>query len=139
MDPSAHHLAFHGSIVLLLGLLCGAPYGRAINRDAPAHTIHSWRIAHASLPMGAMLMFAVAALLSSFAVVAEVKWFIAITLIISVYAFCISLPLAAIAGHRGLSLRGPLVAKVIFFGNMVGSIASLAASIALVYAGYESL
>jgi hypothetical protein len=139
MDPSAHHLAFHGSIVLLFGLLCGAPYGRAINRNAPAHTIHSWRIAHASLPMGAILMFAVAALLSSFKVVAQVKWFIAITLIVSAYAFCFSLPLAAIAGYRGLSLRGPLVAKLIFFGNMLGSIASLAAAITLVYAGYESL
>jgi hypothetical protein len=139
MDPSARHLAFHGSIVLLFGLLCGVPYGRAINRNAPAHVIHSWRIAHASLPMGAILMFAVAALLSSFAVAAQVKWFIAITLIVSVYAFCFSLPLAAIAGHRGLSSRGPLTAKVIFFGNMLGSIASLAASLALVYAGYESL
>ena len=139
MDPSARHLAFHGSIVLLFGLLCGAPYGRAINRNAPAHTIHSWRIAHASLPMGAILMFAVAALLSSFAVATQVKWFIAITLIVSVYAFCLSLPLAAIAGHRGLSSRGPLAAKLIFSGNMLGSVASLAASIALVYAGYESL
>ena len=139
MDPSARHLAFHGSIVLLFGLLCGAPYGRAINRNAPAQAIHSWRIAHASLPMGAILMFAVAALLSSFAVAAQVKWFIAITLIVSVYAFCLSLPLAAIAGYRGLSSRGPLVAKLIFSGNMLGSIASLAASIALVYAGYESL
>jgi hypothetical protein len=139
MDPSAHHLAFHGSVVLLFGLLCGVPYGRAINRNAPAHTIHSWRIAHASLPMGAILMFAVAALLSSFDVINQVKWFIAITLIISVYAFCFSLPLAAIAGYRGLSSRGPLVAKLIFFGNMLGSMASLAASLALVYAGYESL
>jgi hypothetical protein len=139
MDPSARHLAFHGSIVLLFGLLCGAPYGRAINRGAPAHIIHSWRVAHASLPIGAILMFAVAALLSSFVVATQVKWFVAIALIVSVYAFCFSLPLAAIAGHRGLSSRGPLAAKLVFLGNALGSIASLAASIALVYAGYESL
>jgi hypothetical protein len=139
MDLPAHHLVFHGTIVLLFGLLCGIPYGRAINRNALAQTVHSWRIAHASLPMGAILMFAVAALLSSFAVATQVKWFIAATLIVSVYAFCFSLPLAAAVGHRGLSSRGPFVAKLVFAGNLLGSVASLAASIALVYAGYKSL
>jgi hypothetical protein len=139
MDLSARHLVFHGSIVLLVGLLCGVPYGRAINRHAPAHIIHSWRVAHASLPIGAILMFAVAALLSSFAVVNQVKWLIAIALIISAYAFCISLPLGAITGHRGLSSSGSLTAKLVFAGNMLGSIASLAASLAIVYAAYVSL
>ncbi|WP_229678873.1 hypothetical protein [Dyella caseinilytica] len=123
----------------MFGLLYGAPYGRAINRNAPAHIIHSWRVAHASLPIGAILMFAAAALLSSFAVAAQVKWFITITLIVSVYAFCLSLPLAAITGYRGLSSSGPFAAKLIFAGNTIGSIASLAASVALVYAGYVSL
>lgn len=89
--------------------------------------------------MGAILMFVVAALLSSFAAATQVKWFIAIALIVSGYAFCFSLPLAAIAGYRGLSSRGPLTAKLIFSGNVIGSLASLAASLALVYAGYESL
>jgi hypothetical protein len=139
MDPAAHHLAFHGSIVLLFGLLCGAPYGRAINRNAPAHIIHSWRVVHASLPMGAILMFAVAALLSSFSVTAQFKWFITATLMVSVYAFCFSLPLAAMTGHRGLSSGGTLTARLVFAGNMLGSIASLLASLALVYATYVSL
>jgi hypothetical protein len=139
MDLSARHLAFHGSIVLLFGLLCGAPYGRAINRSAPAHIIHSWRVAHASLPMGAILMFAVAALLSSFAVASQMKWFIAVALMVSAYAFCFSLPLAAMTGHRGLSSGGTFTAKLIFAGNLLGSLASLAASVALVYAGYVSL
>lgn len=139
MDISARYLVFHGSIVLLFGLLCGVPYGRAINRDAPVHIVHSWRVAHASLPIGAILMFAVAALLSSFAVSAQVKWFVAITLIVSSYAFCFSLPLAAITGYRGLSSRGPFITKLIFAGNMLGSFASLAASFALVYTGYVSL
>jgi hypothetical protein len=84
-------------------------------------------------------MFAVAALLSSFAVVTQVKWFITIALMVSAYAFCFSLPLAAMTGHRGLSSGGTFAAKLIFLGNMLGSLASLAASVALVYAGYVSL
>jgi hypothetical protein len=139
MEPSARHLVFHGAIVLLIGLLCGGPYARAINRGAPAHIIQSWRVAHASLPMGAMVMFAVAALLSSFAVTGAVKWGIALALIVSSYAFCISLPLAAIVGHRGLSAGGPPSAKLVYAGNVLGAWLSMAAAAALVYASFVSL
>ena len=139
MEPSSRHLAFHGTIVLLLGLLCGGPYARAVNRNAAAHIVHSWRVAHASLPIGAMLMFAVAGLLSWFAVAVELKWLIAAALIVSSYAFCFSLPLAATVGHRGLSSKGPFAAKLVFLGNMLGAWASVVAALALVYAGYVSL
>jgi hypothetical protein len=135
----ARHLAFHGAIVLLVGLLCGAPYGRAINRAAPPHTVHAWRVAHASLPLGAALMFAVAALLPSFAVGAGVQWAIALALIVSSYAFCFSLPLGAWAGHRGLSPQGPALARCVYAGNLLGAGASLLAALVLVYAGWASL
>ncbi|MES2069056.1 MAG: hypothetical protein V4488_01815 [Pseudomonadota bacterium] len=139
METSARHLAFHGAIVLLVGLLYGAPYARAVKRNAEAHIVHSWRVAYASLPIGATLMFAVAGLLSSFSVPAPFKWAIAIALIISSYAFCFSLPLAATVGQRGLSSQGPFSAKLVYAGNMLGAWASLMAALALVYAGYVSL
>jgi hypothetical protein len=139
VDAAARQLAFHGAIVLLVGLACGAPYARAINRDAEAKVIQSWRVAHAALPIGATLMFAIAALLSSFQVTAGVRWFIAASLIVSSYAFCVSLPLAALVGHRGLSIGGPASAKFVFVLNMVGAWASIAAALALVYAAFVSL
>lgn len=139
MDLSARHLAAHGSIVLLIRLACGAPYGRAVNRNAPASIVHSWRVAHAALPIGAILMFAVAALLSSFNVSGTVKWLVAAALIISSYAFCVSLPTAAVVGHRGLSAEGPLTAKLVFVCNMVGAWASVVAVLAFIYAAFASL
>lgn len=139
MEPSARHLAFHGAVVLLIGLLCGGPYARAINQGAPAHIVHAWRVAHASLPIGAVLMLAVSAVLSSFAAAPTVKWLITVSLAVSSYAFCLSLPLAAIVGHRGLSSEGPTSAKLVYAGNMVGAGASLVAAVALVYAGLISL
>jgi hypothetical protein len=139
MHSSARHLALHGAIVLLIGLLCGGPYARSINSGAPAHIVHSWRVAHASLPIGAILMFSVAALLSSFVISAQVMWLIAVALIVSSYAFCFSLPLAASVGHRGLSSKGPRSAKLVFLGNMVGAWASVVAALALIYAGFVSL
>lgn len=107
--PSARYLVFHGTIILFVGLLCGAPYGRA-----ETHIVHSWRVAHLGLPLGAILMFAVASLLASFTVVREIKQLIADLLIVSGYSFCVALPLAATVGHRGLSYRGPFKAKAVF-------------------------
>ena len=139
MHGSARQLAFHGTVVLLIGLLCGIPYGRAINRGSPAHVTAAWRLAHASLPAGAVLMLAVSGVLSAFEVTATVKWLIAVALIVSSYAFSFSLPLAAAVGHRGLSPSGPLSARLVFFGNSLGAIASLVAAVALVCAGWASL
>lgn len=139
MEPSSRYLVFHGTVVLLIGLLCGAPYGRAINGNAASHIAHSWRVAHLSLPVGAILMFTVAVLLGSFAVAGEVKQWIADLLILSGYSFCVSLPLAAMAGQRGLTPTGPLAAKAVFLGNLVGAVTSMLAALALVYAAFRSL
>jgi amino acid transporter len=89
--------------------------------------------------MAAMLMFTVAALLSSFAVSTAVKWCIAVALILSSYAFCFSLPLAALVGHRGLSSEGPIAAKLVYAGNMLGALAAVMAALVLLYAGFVSL
>ena len=139
MEPSARYLVFHGTIILLIGLICGAPYGRAINAGAATHIVHSWRVAHQSLPIGAILMLAVAPLLGSFAVAGQIKQLIATLLIVSGYSFCVALPLGAMVGERGLSPRGPLRAKAVFLGNVLGAVTSLLASLALVYAAFESL
>jgi hypothetical protein len=68
MHTAARHLVFHASIVLLFGLLLGVPYARAIRRNSAAHVVNSWRVAHLSLPIGATVMFSVAA---SFLVLGE--------------------------------------------------------------------
>lgn len=139
VEPAARTLVFHGTLVLLIGLLCGVPYGRAINAGAPAHRVSAWRLTHLSLPLGAILMFAVAPLLTPFAVAASLKQLMAGLLIVSGYAFCVALPLAAITGERGLSARGPFPARIVFLANMLGVVTSLLASLALVYAAYRSL
>lgn len=134
MLTSAHHLIFHGSIVLLFGVLLGAPYAKAINRSAPAHIVNSWRVAHQGLPIAASLMLAVAAILPSLTSSPVVSWFIVGTLISSAYAFCVSMPLAAITGHRGLTGDGKGVQKLVLYGNVLGAWLSVAACLALLFA-----
>jgi hypothetical protein len=139
METYSRQLVFHGAVVLLVGLLCGAPYGRAVNRSAPEHTVHSWRVAHGSIPLGAALMFGVAAVLSHLGGGVFLKWAVALFLIVSSYAFCFSLPLAAVVGHRGLSAHGPVSAKLVYAGNVVGAVSSLLAAVVLIYVAYASL
>lgn len=139
MHASSRHLIFHGAVVLLFGLLLGAPYARAIKRQAAAHIINSWRVAHLSLPLGATLMFAVAAVLPSLAVPAWGAWLIALALIVSSYGFCVSTPLAALTGERGLSSGGAGWGRLVYAGNMLGAWSSIVAAVALLFGAFVSL
>ena len=139
MEATARHLVFHGSVVLLLGLLFGAPYAKAIKSNAPAHIVNSWRVAHQSLPIGAILMLAVAAVMDFLQVASTIKWAMAGALIVSAYAFCVSTPLAAVTGDRGLESGSKGLARLVYFGNLVGAITSLIAAALLLYAALRSL
>ncbi|HWW99541.1 hypothetical protein [Collimonas sp.] len=139
MDLSSRHLAFHAAVVLFIGLLYGAPYAKAIKRGASAQVVNSWRVAHLSIPLGAVLMFAIAAVLPSFAVSAGFKWCIVGTLLLSSYAFCLATPLAAVTGDRGLASGAQGLARLVYLGNMVGAGSSLLAAALLVCAGFVSL
>ena len=139
MPTSARHLIFHAAIVLLFGLLLGAPYGRAIKRGAAAHVVNSWRVAHLSLPIGATLMLATAPLLASLAVTEAVKWTIVVTLVLSAYGFCVATPLAAITGERGLSAGGTGLGRLVYLGNWMGAFFSIASAAVFLYAAFVSL
>lgn len=139
MHTAARHLVFHASIVLLFGLLLGVPYARAIRRNAAGHITNSWRVAHLSLPIGATVMFSVAASFPVLSAPEYMMWFVAATLIVSAYAFCVSTCLAAITGQRGLGSGGVGLGKVVYLGNMIGAFASAMAAVALVIAAFVSL
>lgn len=139
LESSARQLVFHASIVLLLGLLFGAPYAKAIKRKAPAQIVNSWRVAHQSLPLGATLMLAVAGVMGYLQVASTVKWVLAVTLIVSSYAFCVSTPLAAITGDRGLGAGSKGLARLVYLGNMIGAVTSLIAAVLLLYSALLSL
>ena len=139
MPTYARHLIFHAAIVLLFGLLLGAPYAKAIKRGAAAHVVNSWRVAHLSLPIGATLMLATAPLLASLAVAEAVKWTIVVTLVLSAYGFCVATPLAAITGERGLSSGGTGMGRLVYLGNWVGAVCSLVSATVFLYTAWVSL
>lgn len=139
MEEPARYLLFHGVIILLLGLLAGIPYGRAILKKEQESVIIAWRVAHSALSMGAILMFALVPILSLLKIDLKIMWSITVLFIVSGYAFLFALYLGPIVGHRGLSYRGPLPAKLVYLGNSIGALTSLLGTFILLYAAWETL
>ena len=139
METPARYLLFHASIVFLIGLLCGAPYGQAIVKKKNNEVIRAWKLAHGALSLGATTMIAMAAILSFLQVDELVQWVFAITFIVSGYGFCVALTIEPFVGDRGLSWSGVWSNKVVFVGNVIGALGSLIGSFILVYASYVSL
>ena len=139
MEESARHLMFHAVVVLLIGLLAGIPYGRAIIRNTNKRLMEAWRVAHAALPIGAILMLILSLSLSALNVAGNFKWAISILFIVSGYGFVWALILGPIVGHRGLMSKGPLSAKLVYSGNMLGAMTSLVGTVLLLYAAWLNL
>jgi len=132
-------LIFHGAVILLVGLLCGAPLGSAAVRGKPEETVRAWRVAHSSLVMGGILLLALAGVvshlqLSTFALALLVWAFVA-----SSYGFAVVLPLAALYGYRGLSSSPPLMNRVLYVGNMASAGGLIVGTVVLLWGAYGAL
>jgi hypothetical protein len=138
MNISARYLLLNGAIVLLIGLLCGAPYGMAIKRQNE-ELIRAWKLAHSSLSLGGATMIAIAACFNGLGNQEIFKWIISISYIISGYGFCFAMLSEPFLGQRGLSWSGTRNNKIVYAGNSIGALGSLAGTIVLVIASYLSL
>jgi hypothetical protein len=137
--PIAIQLILHGSIILLIGLLCGWPYARALIRGKSEVSTNAWRVAHLSLPIAAILLFALAAVLPQLRISGAMRAWMAWLFIVSSYAFTVALTLGASCGFRGLTFVPPLANRLVYAGNMLGAALSLVGSILLVGGAYVSL
>ena len=132
-------LIFHGSVILLAGLLCGAPLGSAVVRGKSEEMVRAWRVAHSSLMMGGILLLALAGVLVHLQLSASALALLVWAFIASSYAFAVVLPLGAYYGHRGLTAKPPFLNRVIYFGNMTGAIGLLVGTIVLLWGAYAGL
>ncbi|MBL3591536.1 MAG: hypothetical protein JMN24_17385 [gamma proteobacterium endosymbiont of Lamellibrachia anaximandri] len=139
MEEPARHILFHGVIILLFGLLAGIPYARSIIENKSESVVLAWRVAHSALSMGAILMLSLVSILPLLNVNMVIKWIISVLIIVSGYAFSMALYLGPCVGHRGLSCKGPVFAKVVYLGNTIGAATSMIASCALLFSAWQSL
>ena len=139
MEAPARYLLFHGSVVLLTGLLCGMPYGVAITQKKSDEVIRAWKLAHGALSLGATSMIAIATVLTPLQASSKIQWWLSVAFILSGYGFCFALTLEPFVGDRGLSWTGTWLNKTVFTGNIIGASSSLVGAVLLMYASYISL
>jgi hypothetical protein len=135
----AEQLTFHGAIVLLAGLLCGAPLGSAIVRAGSEERIRGWRVAHLSLIMGGILLLAVAGIADQLRLGPIAQHLLVWSLVVASYIFAVVLPLAAHYGHRGLTPADPFLNRVVYLGNMLGAAGLIVGTLVLLWGAYGAL
>ena len=125
MKRAQLRILFHGLIILLVGLLCGVPYGRAITGGWGDEVVRGWRVAHLSLVVGGLWLLMVAAVSSLLVLDRRGIALLVGSNVTSGYAFTVALVLGASAGVRGLNATGPILNVVVFGANTVASLASV--------------
>lgn len=132
-------LIFHGAVILLVGLLCGAPLGSAVVRGKPEETVRAWRVAHSSLVTGGVLLLALAGIVARLQLGALPLALLVWAFVGSSYGFALVLPLGAHYGHRGLTAAPPFINRVLYIGNIIGATGLLVGTVVLLWAAYRAL
>ena len=118
-------LIFHGTVVLLIGLLAGFPFLFGIVRGAPSRSVDAWRAAHTGLASTGVMAIAMGAALGLWqadgTTVEVVTWGIAI----GSYGIALAMTLAAATGSRGLVAGGPASNHIVYAAYMIGVPATL--------------
>jgi hypothetical protein len=125
MKRAQLQILLHGLVVLLVGLLCGVPYGRAITHDWGEEAVRAWRVAHFGLVVGGIWLMVVASVSNLLVLTTRTSALLVYSAVTSAYGFTVALVVAAIAGVRGLELAGPALNIIAFLANSVAAVASL--------------
>ena len=126
------HLLLHALVVLLVGLLSGAPMGRAINRNLGEDKVRAWRVAHSGLCMGGVMLIGISLVVGHLGLIGFSRSIVVYPAIASGYGFAIGLPFGAITGHRGLRKQGSWQNGIVRWGNMIGAYGSLISTLGLI-------
>lgn len=129
-DYLTSQLILHGTVCMLVGLLCGVPLGRAINNDHGDAAVHGWRVAHLGLALGGPLLYSIAAILPRISDHGGISSVATWSFVASVYGFVIALPPGAAIRERGLR-SGKGLSQLVYVGNLIGAAGSLVGTLAL--------
>jgi hypothetical protein len=135
----AKQLILHGGVILLVGLLCGAPLGSAVVRAKSEATVRAWRVAHSSLVAGGALLLVLASVVTQLQLSTQALALLVWAFVASSYSFAVVLPLGAQYGQRGLTSAPPFLNRVIYVGNMVGAGGLLLGTLILIWGAYAAL
>jgi hypothetical protein len=107
-------VAFHGAIILLVGLLCGIP---AVT-EPEGMPMPSWQAAHGGLLLNGIWLLAVSGVLPRLVLDRQSARALLVSLIGMAYGFMSTVLVQAATGVRGISPEGPAVNWIAFAGNL---------------------
>ena len=133
------HAIFHGAVVLLIGNLCGIPYGDAIGRSLAEDVVRAWRVAHTGGVTGGLTLVALGAVLHRLTVGKAFLNALVWSLVVGTYCITLGFLMAAFAGVRGINPGAPLLNWMVHVAYMIGGLGVLAGSVLFVYSTYPRL
>jgi hypothetical protein len=128
---------FHGAIVHLIGMLLGIPYAFAIVDKWGDEAERAWRVARVGESAAGVVLLVVGAAIGHVALTERALRLLVWSIIASGYGFTLGLPLAAVAGVRGLEPAGPLMNWTVFAVYLVGGGGGFVAA-ALMIGGFHA-
>jgi hypothetical protein len=125
-------MAFHGAVVVMLGLLAGFPHAFVVTGQLAGEE-RAWRMAHLEGLLNGMLVMVAAAVAGALVLTARQQRWLAWSLVVAAYGNVVASVLGASFGVRGLALAGPpanAVMNLLFWIAIVGVLAGVALLIA---------
>jgi len=129
MPSPANHLVFHGALLVLVGLLAGIPFARAIKTQGREV---AWRVVHSGSTMAGILLIALAAVAPKLQLPAWAISTFAWSMIAGSDVFVIAMVIAAVTGARGLGRGGSATNTAVLVLYQAGAVLTLVASSLLV-------
>ncbi|HKY89628.1 MAG TPA: hypothetical protein VJM11_01260 [Nevskiaceae bacterium] len=113
-------MIFHGTVVLLIGLLAGFPFLLGIVSGAEQRRVDAWRAAHTGLCSSGVMGIAIGACVLHWQATGTLATVTAWGIVVGSYGITVAMTLAAISGARGLKAGGSLVNNLVYASYMIG-------------------
>ena len=131
---SVLQLAFHGVMLVVLGMLVGLPFANAITAHSGPELERAWRVSHTSLVTVGILYVAIAAIAHHLILPRLAAAFVTWSFVLSAYAFAFAFVVGPVVGARGLEPTGPPL-NVFIFAVLVTSLLASLVSVLMVLWG----
>jgi hypothetical protein len=122
MDKSAVYLAINGVSVLLVSLISGRWFSKAITTQGNEV---AWRVVHSGGSMGGIMLIAFSSLVSLLVLPHWAMSLFVWSTIIGIWLFILAMIAAAVTGERGLTNGGTQINRGVYHTYIVASFSSL--------------
>jgi hypothetical protein len=130
---------FHGAVILFIGMLLGIPYAAAIVDKWGDEAERAWRVAHVGESAAGVTLLLVGAVIGHLTLTERTLRLLVWSIVASGYGFTVGLPLAAVAGVRGLEPAGPLMNWTVFTAYLIGGGGGFVAAALMIGGFYAAL